>query len=299
MLEEFQLKSCPTVTVMKIISFLLSLAMLGVIILAYYQPPEEYNTVENVKESRAYSALVNASEEIFQDELTQTYENWQTQNFTLNDIAWIYAASLNGYTIYSRIDYTFAGQSKTAYCKTWCGDIRYNHGIRFGIDTDLISENDYSKQNSVFIDSEKKYNDLAISTVLSSLATNISSSADAYHNLVYLFKRYHHFHDATIHSISYTYNYSSSSVNTLPNNSLFEIDYTDVDGERHTEYFSCTLTLQRVTLGSNKRVFSCSNITQSLYDQSRNLYLDNGSTRQGTYGNLVVLSALNESEVGT
>ena len=165
MLEQFKLKRCPTVIVMKIIGFLLSLAVMIAFVFVFYPMPEKYETEADVRESKAFDALVDATRKVYINELNYTYAPLVQQTFMPYKITWIYEASLNGYNIYSKIDYAVDGQSKTAYCKTYCGETWGRAGSKFAIISEIISEGSYFDQNSRFISSEQEYNDLAVSTV--------------------------------------------------------------------------------------------------------------------------------------
>ena len=132
--------------------------------------PEKYETEADVRESRAFDALVDATRKV----LTNEYRNYDYDQLLVQStfmpykIAWIYEASFNGYNIYSKIDYAIgsSGETKTAYCKTWCGNTWYKQGnIKFGITTEIISESEYNASDSLIFSSEQEYNDLAVSTV--------------------------------------------------------------------------------------------------------------------------------------
>jgi len=287
MLEIFRLKRCLTTTILSIVSWLLALGMCVIVLLTYYQKPETYKTEQDVKNSRAYEAVADAAETLFIDSLSDGQGHWETYNFTIEEIGWIYESDFSddGYTVYSRFEYTTKGEKETACYKTWCGEIRTKHGVKDGIETKSISETAYSKENSRLINSEKIYNEFAVSVILSSLADGIGPSGNGYSALVTLFQYYPALHNADIESISYTkYAFSSKSVDYL-----LKVDFTDANQTHCTEYYYC--------LGSSGK--NCVNLTKSQYDLSLEEYLTGekaNRTTQGTCHNLVILSALNQAK---
>ncbi len=162
MVEKYEMKSCPTVTVIKIISFLLSLAVIATFAFTIYPRPEKYETGADVRESKAFDAVVDAARQARISEINYV----GSLSFRLLGVSWIYAASFDdSYTVYSKIDYTVGGKSKTAYYKTYCGEIWNNGREKFVIDSEPISKEFYMSKNSRFINLEQTYNDLAVSVV--------------------------------------------------------------------------------------------------------------------------------------
>lgn len=289
MLEKYQLKSCRTTVLLKILSLIFVFVTFGVTTLIFYQPKEEYSTVEDVKKSRAFTALVDATKEIWLTELNQGIENWETEDYMIDGIAWIYEARLNGYNLYSRIDYTFGEEKKTAYCKTYCGDVLTRQGMKYTESTELISESSYANQHSILINSEQEYNDLAVSTVVASFAKELSSSVRGYNNLVSLLKERTSFLDTTIHSIAYTH-YTMTTTVTAPSTTLFKIEYTATDGNKSTAYYMYSF---------NTHHTDCTALAQSQYDYWQRELYNSGYAFEGTYNKLVIASALTDAREGT
>ncbi len=288
MMERYKLEKFPSIIVIKIICFLLSLVLTVAIVLAFYRP-EKYDAVEDVKESRAFTAIVDAAEEVA---MSNSAALWGTQAFSIDNIAWIYAASFGGYTVYSKIDYTIDGESDTAYYKTWCGEMWSRNGVVEGMETELISEADYSEQSGRFITGlispEQAYNDLAVATVFSAMAKNMSSSIKGYENLVCVFDTWEFLQEATIHSASYTYTNAIYVGAGLTESTVFALDCTISDA-RQTLYFFSEVHPYNAT------DTSCRSLTQMQYEALQDQYLNDGA-RQGVFGNTICLAALLEAK---
>ena len=175
MLEKFKLKPTPIVIVLKVISALLTIALLAIYVQTFYPAPEKYDTEGDVRESRAFDAIVDAVEAVYIDEIDHSHLQVVKQTFQLCNITWIYEGTFNGYNIYSKIEYIVGseGESKTAYCMTQSGKLWYKNGNSItqedGISTSIISKGDYANANSRFINCEQEYNDLAVSIIFSDM----------------------------------------------------------------------------------------------------------------------------------
>ena len=293
MMERYKLEKFPSIIIIKVICFLLSLALTGVMLSTFYRP-EKYDTVEDVKESRAFAAVVDAAGKAYKQAMSKSDALWGTQNFSIDNIAWIYAASFNGYNVYSKIDYTLDGESDTAYCETWCGEILSRYGKKDGIETKLISEEKYGEQKSRFINSlissEQEYNDLAVATVFLAMARDMSFSVRGYSNLVSLFETLDFLQEATVHSASYTYREVIYVGAGLTKCAVFALDCT-ISGSRQTLYFSSEIRSKGTILTS------CNALAKMQYEALQSDYLSYDAI-QGIYGNTICLAALLEAKEG-
>ena len=95
MLEKFTLKRSPAVIVLKIISSLLTIALIVAFIFAFYLVPEKYDTEADVRNSRAFDAIVDAAETVYKKEIyNYNYDElFVQQSFMPYKITWIYDAT--------------------------------------------------------------------------------------------------------------------------------------------------------------------------------------------------------------
>lgn len=281
MLEEIEVKHTPLLTLTKIISILLMIAIIACLILAYLPVPENYSTEEGVRASRAYQYAVNAVRTALSDLEdkswnTTNYGNIASDKISIGPITWIYTSYINGSGVYLKFDYTYNNERGTKYYSSTYGKAMTQYGYGTVLSSKEITEEDYNNQKPKIPLGENTYNEDVSKIILSDAIKERVSKYEGYSHAVELLKDQKAFllrDDVKIVSISFKYD-SLGYVDYDAGNSVFKIVYekqTETGTTTHTNYYFINQFLSpKLINGKLYTVVSTNFINTNSYNYSNN-----------------------------